>query len=250
MSLIQTMKRRTLTLVLLSLALPALLPAGAWGAPALRDPRSVSAGERLPVLIERVKAEQQKLKTLEARFVQVQESSLLAAPDKATGRFSYTAPDRVRWEYESPKPISVVIRGEQMTTWYRDLKRAELIKIGRYSNQVFKYLGASGDMKTLVEYFDVQLGTSSKKGEPYRMELTPRFQRIAKRLKTMTLWIDDSTFLPVRLRYVEADGDTTEYRFEDLKRNGSIPEDRYVLQIPKGVETRVVDLGREPQSKP
>jgi outer membrane lipoprotein-sorting protein len=248
--LIETMKRRTLTLALLSLALPAMSLPGAWGAPAVRDPRTVSAGERLPVLVERVKAEQQKLKTLEARFVQVQESSLLAAPEKATGHFSYTAPDRVRWEYESPNPISVVVRGEQMTTWYHDLKRAELIKIGRYSNQVFKYLGASGNMKSLLEYFDVRLGTSSTKGEPYRLELTPRFQRIAKRLKSMTLWIDDVTFLPVHRRYVEADGDTIEYRFEGLKRNGRIPEDRYVLQLPKGVETRVVDLGRESKSKP
>lgn len=241
------MKRRIFTLALL-LALPSMFPAE--GAPAPRDPRSVSADQRLPVLIERVKAEQQKLKTLEARFVQLQESSLLASPEKAAGRFSYTAPDRVRWEYETPNPISVVIRGEQMTTWYRDLQRAELIKIGRYSNQVFKYLGASGDMKTLLEYFDVRLGTSSRKGDPYRLELTPRFQRIARRLKSMSLWIDDQTFLPVRLRYVEADGDTIEYRFEDLKRNGRIPEDRYVLQLPKGVETRVVDLGREPRSKP
>ncbi|HYU32309.1 MAG TPA: outer membrane lipoprotein carrier protein LolA [Thermoanaerobaculia bacterium] len=241
------MKRLTLTFVLLSFALPAL---AAPRAAAPGDPRTAPATQRLHVLVERVKTEQKKLTTLEARFVQLQESSLLAAPEKATGHFSYSAPDKVRWEYEAPNPISVVIRGEEMTTWYHDLQRADLIKIGRYSNQVFKYLGASGNMQTLLEYFDVRLGTSSKQGEPYRMELTPRFQRIAKRLKSMTLWIDDATFLPVRLRYVEADGDTTEYRFEDLKRNGRIPEDRYVLQLPKGVQTRVVDLGHESKSKP
>lgn len=241
------MKRLILTFVLLSFALPAL---SAWGAPAPRDPRTAPADQRLQVLVERVKAEQQNLKTLEARFVQTQESSLLAAPEKSTGHFSYSAPDRVRWEYEKPNPISVVVKGEQMTTWYHDLKRADLIKIGRYSNQVFKYLGASGDMKTLLEYFDAKLATSSKKGEPFRLELTPRFQRIAKRLKTMTLWIDDTTYLPVRLRYVEADGDTTEYRFEGLKRNSRIPEARYVLQLPKGVQTRVIDLGSEAKSKP
>ena len=124
---------------------------GAQGARPVRDPRTVPAGsQRLPALVERVKAEQQKLKTLEARFVQHQESSLLAAPEKSTGVFSYAAPDRVRWEYQSPNPISVVIRGEEMTTWYRDLKRAETLKVGRYSNQVFKYLGASGNMQTLA----------------------------------------------------------------------------------------------------
>ncbi|HBL25957.1 MAG TPA: hypothetical protein DD490_03880 [Acidobacteria bacterium] len=239
------MRRSICPLLLLILVLPASTAA----APALRDPRAAPAAERLTVLVERVKAEQQKLKTLEARFTQAQSSSLLAAPEKATGHFSYTAPDRVRWEYETPNPISVVIRGEQMTTWYRDLKRAELIKIGRYSNQVFKYLGASGNMQTLLEYFDVRL-TSSVKGQPYKMELTPRFQRIAKRLKSMTLWIDDASFLPVHLRYVEADGDSTEYVFENLKKNGAIPEDRYVLKLPKGVETRVIDLGREQPAQP
>lgn len=237
------MKRFILTLALLC---SAFAPLAAQTPP---DPRSVPAAQRLPTLVARIKAEQQKLKTLEARFVQVQENSLLAAPETSAGRFSYSAPDKVRWEYEKPNPITVVIRGEEMTTWYRDLKRAELVKIGRYSNQVFKYLGASGNMQTLLEYFDVKLGSSAKPGEPFRMELTPRFQRIGKRLKSMTLWIDDASYLPVRLRYVEPDGDSVEYRFEDLKRNNRIPEDRYVLQLPKGVETKVVNLG-ERESKP
>jgi outer membrane lipoprotein-sorting protein len=237
------MKRFILTLALLC---SALAPLAAQTPP---DPRSVPAAQRLPTLVARVKAEQLKLKTLEARFVQVQENSLLAAPETSGGRFSYSAPDKVRWEYEKPNPITVVIRGEEMTTWYRDLKRAELVKIGRYSNQVFKYMGASGNMQALLEYFDVKLGSSVKPGEPYRMELTPRFQRIGKRLKSMTLWIDDTSFLPVRLRYVEPDGDSVEYRFEDLKKNSRIPEDRYVLQLPKGVETKVVNLG-ERESKP
>ena len=244
---ILTMKRLALALLVLLAAAP-----GGAAAPSKPDPRApgLAGMQRLEALLERVKLEQRNLKTLEARFVQNQESDLLVEPERSTGTFSYAAPDRVRWEYREPNPVTVVIHGEEMTTWYRDLKRADKLKIGRYSNQVFKYLGASGNMQSLLEYFDVKLGTSSKQGEPYRLELTPRFQRIAKRLKSMTLWIDDATFLPVHLRYVEADGDTMEYRFEDLERNRRIPEDRYVLQIPKGVETRVVDLGREPQSKP
>lgn len=238
------MKRFVVTFVLLS---SFVLPA--YAAQPSRDPRTAPAAERLKVLVARVKEEQRKLKTLEARFVQVQESSLLATPETSNGRFWFTAPDRVRWEYDKPNPISVVVRGEEMTTWYRDLQRAEKIKVGKYSNQVFKYLGASGNMQTLMEYFDARLAMS-KPGEPFRLELTPRFQRIGKRLKSMTVWIDDSSFLPVRLRYTEADGDTTEYRFQDLKMNSQIPADRYVLQIPKGVQTKVIDLGREPQSKP
>ena len=73
---------------------------------------------------------------------------MLTAPEASKGTFSYAAPDKVRWEYTSPSPITVVIAGDEMTTWYRDLKRAETLKVGRYSSQVFKFLGASGSMDT------------------------------------------------------------------------------------------------------
>jgi len=238
-------------LAVISLTLLLAVPSYAAKAPSIPDPMApgLTGPERLSALVERVKYEQRQLKTLEARFTQQQESSMLTAPEQSKGLFSYAAPDSVRWEYVSPSPISVVIRGDEMTTWYRDLKRAETLKVGRYSNQVFKYLGASGSLQTLLEYFTVKLKLPEKQGDPYRMELLPKYQRIAKRLKSMTLWIDGDTFFPSRLKYVEADGDTVEYQFSDLKRNTPIPPDRFVLKLPPGVENRVVDLGGA-KSKP
>jgi outer membrane lipoprotein-sorting protein len=235
------MKKLTLTLFALLVATPLL----AAKPPAVPDPLAagLTGPQRLQALVDRVKLEQRQLKTMEAHFVQQQESSMLAAPEESKGTFSYAAPDKVRWEYQSPSPITVVISGDEMTTWYRDLKRAEKLKVGRYSNQVFKYLGASGSLQTLLEYFTVKLKLPEKKGEPYRMELVPKYQRVAKRLKGMTLWIDDATFFPSRLKYVEADGDTVEYQFSDMKRNAPIPAERFVLTLPPGVATRVVNAG-------
>ena len=231
----------TLTVLVLLLA----VPASAAKAPAIPDPLApgLTGPQRLAALVERTKYEQRQLKTLEARFTQQQENSLLAAPEESRGVFSYAAPDRVRWEYLSPSPISVVISGEEMTTWYRDLKRAETLRVGRYSSQIFKYLGASGSLQTLLEYFTVKLKLPAKKGDPFRMELLPKYQRIAKRLRSMTLWIDGETYFPTHLKYVEADGDTVDYQFSDLKRNTPIPPDRFVLSLPRDVEKRVVDVG-------
>jgi outer membrane lipoprotein carrier protein len=211
------------------------------------DPRApgLDGSKRLATLIARVKLEQKKMRTLQASFVQRQESSLLLQPEESKGVFSYAAPDRVRWEYTSPNPISIVIRGDEMTTWYRDLGRADLLKIGRYSSQVFEYLGAKGSMEQLTQYFTVYMHTPGKRGSPFKLRLDPRFARIKKRLKQMEIWIDDQTYLPVRLRYVEADGDVTEYTFRDVKLNAAIPADRFELDIPAGVEVRRRDLGRE-----
>jgi len=242
------MKKSAAALAVLLLAVPAFAAGKSQGPP---DPLAagLTGPQRLQALVDRVRLEQSQLKTLEARFTQQQENSMLAAPEESKGTFSYRAPDKVRWEYTSPNPITVVIRGDEMTTWYRDLKRAETLKVGRYSSQVFKYLGASGSLQTLLEYFTVRLKLPEKKGEPYRLEMDPKYARISKRLKSMTLWIDDQTFFPERLKYVQADGDTVEYQFTDMKRNAPIPDDRFVLKLPPGISTRVLSLGQEGSAK-
>lgn len=212
----------------------------------LPDPRdsSLSATERLDVLIERIKVEQAKVKTLEASFVQKQVSEFLVAPEESRGVFSYAAPDRVRWDYQSPKPITMVIDGKTMTTWYRDLGRADEMKIGRYSERVLKYLGATGSIETLLEYFDVRAAFPKDVKSPYRLEMTPRFARIAKRLKALTLWIDSTTFLPTEIHYVSGDGAVSEYRFQNATLNAALPADRFELRLPPEVAVRIVDMDR------
>jgi outer membrane lipoprotein carrier protein len=246
------MKLLTAPLLALLLAVPAFA-AGRHQAPPDPMAPGLTGPQRLQALVDRVRHEQQQLKTLEARFTQQQENSMLAAPEQSKGTFSYQAPDKVRWEYTSPNAITVVIRGDQMTTWYRDLKRAETLKVGRYSSQIFKYMGASGSLQTLLEYFTVRLKLPEKKGDPYRLELDPKYARIAKRLKSMTLWIDDETFFPQRLKYVEPGGNSVEYAFSDVKRNVTMPGDRFALKLPPGVTNRVIDLGAKDEggkSKP
>lgn len=237
----------TLTRFLLALALLSAAPAVA-ASKAANAPDPLAPGlnglQRLEALLARIKEQQKQTKTLEARFRQLQDSSLLVAKEESTGTFSYRAPDHVRWEYVTPKPMSVVIRGEEMTTLYPDLKKAETQKVGRYSNQVFKYLGASGNLQTLLDYFTVNLSLPAKKGDSFKLELLPRYERIKKRLRSMTLWVDPEIYFPDRVRYVEANGDSTEYVFEGMKLNAPIPADRFVLKLPAGVTPRSREAGQ------
>lgn len=223
-----------------------LAAAGAWPVLGMKVPdptdEDLSGRARLEALVERIKLEQKNIETLTARFTQRRESDLLMEPEVAEGVFYYQAPDRVRWEYRTPNPISVLIDGQEMTTWYRDLKRADRLQIGRYSSQVFKYLGASGSMETLVDYFRVLASFPEEPGEPYRLRLLPKYDRISDKIESMTLWIDPERFFPRRLRYVSTDGDVTEYEFEDLEVNGKVPGERFSLDLPSDVEVRTMDL--------
>lgn len=226
-----------------------LLTAGglrATDAGSVPDPRQegLSPTERLEALVARVQYEQTQVRTLEADFVQHQESDLLLEPQESRGTFYYAAPDRVRWEYVSPNPITLLIDDKEMTTWYRDLDRAEQLKVGRYSDQVLKYLGAGSSLGALLEYFTVRAAYPKDPTKPYRLELTPKFERIAKRLKSLTIWLDPEGFMPERLRYEGSDGDTTEFRFQDFRVNNGIPADRFKLDLPATVELRVLAPGR------
>jgi outer membrane lipoprotein carrier protein len=235
-------------------AILAVLFVGAGSASAERaspkpppDPETpgLALPERSAALIERIQIEQKALETLEAEFVQRRESEFLTHPEESRGRFAYRAPDRVRWDYLTPKPVALVLDDKEMVTWYQDLGKAERVKVGRVSSQVFRYLNASGSLENLMKYFAVTITFSRAPGEPYRLELQPRYTRIKKRLSGMTIWIDRKLFLPVRVRYIESNGDTTEYRFESLRRNSPIPDGRFDLALPQGVEVKEVDLDRD-----
>ncbi len=236
-----------------ALALLLAPAAGAAARPAAAPPDPEAPGlttsARLSGLIARVKWEQERLETLEADFVQERSSEFLAHPEVSRGRFSYSSPDRVRWEYLDPTPISMVIHGDEMVTWFRDLGRAEKVKVGRVSSQVFRYLNATGSLESLMGYFAVSFAPPAA-AEPYRLELAPRYARIAKRLAAMTLWVDRRLYLPVRVRYVEPNGDTTDYRFENLSPNRPIPRERFELALPEGVPVKVVDLDKGRVSAP
>lgn len=211
-----------------------------------RNPYDVAPAERLDVLVERMRLEQESLETLEAAFVQRKESALLLEPGEAQGVFYYAAPDKVRWEYDDPTSISLLITGDHMTTWYRDLQQVEEVEVGHHSQRVLEYLGAGSSLATLIDYFDVRLTLPDDRAKPLRLDLEPRYERIARRLKGMDIWVDPVTYLPVRLRYVEADGDVTDYEFSDFRVNREIAAERFEFELPDGVQVRTIDLNRRP----
>lgn len=218
----------------------------AFGAPtrdgAAPDPsdESLSSTERLRALIERMKIEQRGFQTLEARFEQWTSSEMLQEPEYATGSFYYQAPDKVRWEYEEPMPKVIVLNGEELVTWYQDLGRAEKVRVGRYSDAVFEYLGASGSLETLMDYFTLRVRFPEEEGDPFSIELSPRYARVEKRLREMNVAIDSGLYVPVHLSYVEPSGDTTEFRFSDIEINEGIEPDRFELELPAGVRVETL----------
>jgi outer membrane lipoprotein-sorting protein len=203
---------------------------------------SLSAPQRVEALLTRVKHQQEGIETLTAQFVQRQDSEFLVESKESRGQFYYQAPDQVLWEYQAPDPMTILIDRDTMTSWYRDLGRAERLHIGKQSERILKQMGAGGSMADLEEYFDIAAAFPKDASLPYRLELTPRYERIARRLRSITIWVDPESFLPQRFIYVDGDGDRTEFQFAEMKVNGELSAGLFKLEMPSDVEVKEVDL--------
>lgn len=226
-----------------ALALALSLLAGALVAqePAATDlsDEQLSSGDRFNTLIAQIKAQQEELRSLEASFVQTKKSMLLLEPEVSKGTFAYKAPNLARWEFTEPNHTVMVINDGEMVTWYRDLGTAERLPVDKHTAQIEQYLAATNSVERLRRYFDFTAAFPTD-GRPYRIELTPRFSRVAKRLTSMTIWFDRERFVPVRLAYEEPDGDTTEFVFDAVRLNLDLPRDRFELDLPANVEVQTI----------
>ena len=218
------------------LAAALLLAAGSAAANGdVPDPDAPGLGSegRRAALVARSAWEHERLETLEATFVQVQESDMLLEPETSEGTFSYRAPDWLRWDYASPSPRTVIVRDQSMTTWHHEQDQVERVELGRRFDKLMRLLGPGSSLAELEEYFSLAATFPETDVEPYRVRLEPRSRRLARRLAGIDMEIDRRHFLPVFLRIEDAAGGVTELRFGEVEINGLLPEDRFELDLTK-----------------
>jgi outer membrane lipoprotein-sorting protein len=217
----------------------ASLCAAAFAAP-LSAARKVNP-DSLDEVIKHVQEAQKKTTTLEASFKQEKALALLAKPEVSTGRFIYQKPNNVRWTYDAPRRVEMLIANGMLTTYYPELNKAEQIEVKRYQDRIFKYLGASGAIDELGAYFNFTFTNTSDKPF-YLLDLEPKTRSIAKRVRHIKIWIDKQSYLTTQFEYTEGDGDKTRYEFTNIKVNQPVPSSRFVLNMPAGVRVEQMKL--------
>jgi outer membrane lipoprotein-sorting protein len=195
----------------------------------------------LAQVIKKVQEQQQKTATLQADFRQEKELALMAKPEVSTGTFLYSRPSNVRWTYNTPKRVQMVIAGGFLTTYYPELNKAERIDVKRFEDRIFKYMGATGAIDELARYFDFTF-TDSKSKSVFVLDLTPKNRAVSKRVQRIKLWIDKSTYLTSKIEYVEGDGDVTRYEFTNLRINEQVPPSQFALTLPATVRVETMKL--------
>ena len=205
-------------------------------------PPGLRGVEKLAALVRRVSQVQTSLATLNADFEQTRTSHLLAAPSVSHGRFYFRAPDSVRWEYDAPREMTVLITGGVAITYRPAEKRAERIEVGRAQRRVFRFISAAEPLDKLMQHFTFVFHDPLGDGN-YLLELRPAALMMKKRLRSVTLEIERATYLPIKVSYTETDGDSTAYSFSNVRLNQPQPPDLFTLTMPPDVQVVQIKLG-------
>jgi outer membrane lipoprotein-sorting protein len=195
----------------------------------------------LESVVKKVQEQQKKTQTLQANFRQEKELALLAKPEISVGTFVFSKPNNVRWSYDSPKRVEMVIANGTLTTYFPELNKAERIDVRRFEDRIFRYLGASGTIDELSRYFDFTF-TDTATNPFWVLDLTPKSRAVAKRVKRIKIWIEKSTYLASKFEYVEGDGDITRYEFTNVKINQPVAQARFSLALPPNVKVEQMKI--------
>jgi outer membrane lipoprotein carrier protein len=205
-------------------------------------PPGLHGADKLAAVVQRVSQMQASTTTLTSDFEQRKTSRLLAEPSVSRGKFYYKAPDSVRWDYEEPRRMTVLLTGGVAITYRPAEKRAERVEVGRAQRRVLRFISAAEPLEKLKEFFSFTFRDPGEAGN-YTLLLKPMSHPIKKRLQGVEIEIDRHALVPVRVGYTEADGDTTTYVFSNIERNRPQSPDLFTLALPPDVKVVTLKLG-------
>ncbi len=207
--------------------------------PRTETPESAAAREKLAVILGKFDETQASTRTLTASFTERKEIALLKEPVVSKGRFYYTKPDDVLWQYTEPDPRYFLISKNELLSYFPLKKKAEKVSIALYHDRLLKVLAIGQPSKNLMKYYDLRLEERENPvPDTHLLVLEPRKRTVKKRIQEIRLWVSRDRSLPVRMQYREPDGDTTTISFEDVRFNPEIASSVYRIEIPKGVPIR------------
>lgn len=207
--------------------------AAAAAAPA---PLTPAETEKLKGVLARFDAAQGGMRTLTAAFTERKVLAMLKEPVVSKGKFFYTKPDDVLWQYTDPDTRYFLISKDELLTYFPTKKRAERVSIAMFHDRLLKVLAIGQASQALQKYYDIRL---EEQGNDVPgtdlLVLAPRKRMVRKRIQAVRLWISQERSLPVRMQYQEPDGDTTTITFDSVLLNPEIAAATYKIDIPKDV---------------
>jgi outer membrane lipoprotein-sorting protein len=185
----------------------------------------------------------QDFHTLTADIEHVKYTSVVKDTSTETGHIFVRRDDKMRIEFMTPDPRTVLRTGDSLFVYTPKINRVEEFDLGKNRSLVDQYtrLGFGTKGEDLKKSFLVSvLGEEElDHKKTILLELTPKAEQVRNQITKIHMWIDEASWLPIQQKFFEAgSGDYVLSHYTNIMKNLKIADARFKQDWPKSV-TRV-----------
>lgn len=182
-------------------------------------------GEQRTQLVNAVSKAHKQLRTLSASFTQEKSSSLFSEKMVQKGIFCYQSPRQLRWEYKSPKPLTMLF-DDQKVSLLTD--KGAINSPNKMLNELGKMIinTINGDNICDNTNFDISFLKNSQSGS-YTAVLKPINKRIKANYSSIRVVLNAKDYLAEKVILNESNGDITTLIFTNKKVNQTLPANSF-----------------------
>lgn len=171
----------------------------------------------------------QKIQTIESKFTQDKNLSVLSEKIVSQGYFCFKKENRIRWEYDKPYKYIIVIDNGKI--FIKDDNKVN--KFDMSSNKTFKEINGlitdclQGNVSSNKVDFQVKYYENDKL---YAVNMVALSKKMKELFSNIVLYFDKTDLVVSKLTMNEPSGDYTDFIFTDKKMNGPVADEKFVVK--------------------
>jgi outer membrane lipoprotein-sorting protein len=180
-------------------------------------------------------------KSLTAAIENVKYTAVVKDTSTETGEIFVRKDAKERIDFQSPDPRTILRNGDNLYIYTPKINRVEEYNIAKNRAVVDQYLALGFGTRTeaLRRNYDMSL-TGEEELDGHKaaiLELTPRSDEQKKQIAKVVMWIDQSSWLPIQQKFVEAGtGDYVQSHYTKVMKNLKLGDGKFKPDWPKGTK--------------
>ena len=183
-------------------------------------------GAQLSQLTQAISKAHQQVKTLSANFTQEKTSTLFTEKMVQKGVFCYQSPKQLRWEYKSPKALTLLFNDTKVTVL---TDKGAINNPNKMLNEMGKMIinTINGTNMSDNDNFDISYQKNNQDGS-YIAVLNPTNKKIKANYSSIRVILNGKNYLAEKVILNESNGDVTTITFSNMKINTTLPEGIFI----------------------
>lgn len=206
------------------------------------QPRAVSAQDNArwttDTVLDRMDKAASDFRSLTADIEQMKYTAVVKDTSTESGQIFVRRDQKMRLDITKPDPKTILRTGDSLFIYTPKINRVEEYNLGKHRDIVDQYmrLGFGTRSQDLRRSYDINLAQEEEieHRKTFVLELTPKSQEIRNQITKIQMWVDQSSWLPVQQKFLEAGGgDYFLVKYSNMMKNLKISDAKFKPDWPK-----------------